>query len=101
MSEEECNDSTNRRTVDFSSNSLFSLENRIVESFNSDDEGEEDENLPRRPIIPSELSQRNSLLDTDVSIKKESLTSILEALAGRFPSVGYCQVVMTLHPDKS
>lgn len=68
------------------------MEDRIMESFVSVDGDEEEESLPQRPILASELSKRTSLLDTDISSKKESLTSILEALAGRFPSVGYCQV---------
>lgn len=70
----------------------FSMEDRIMESFISEEGEEEDESLPQRPILVSELSQRTSLLDTDILSKKESLTSILEAIAGRFPSVGYCQV---------
>lgn len=55
------------------------------------EDNEEEESLPHRPILASELSKRLSLLDTDITTKKESLTCILEAIAGRFPTVGYCQ----------
>lgn len=67
------------------------LEETIMESFSSLDGEEEEETMPQRPILASELSKRLSLSTADIMAKKDSLTSILEAIAGRFPSVGYCQ----------
>jgi hypothetical protein len=67
------------------------LEDTIMESFSSVDGEEEEESMPQRPILASELSKRLSLSEMDIMSKKESLTHILEAIAGRFPSVGYCQ----------
>lgn len=77
-----------RRTISMrgSHGASFSMED-VTEAFSSDDEDEESQ----RPILASELSIHKNLMDSDIVTKKECLTNILQSLAGRFPSVGYCQ----------